>query len=130
MNSPKITFLVNSGPDSIEAVRARGLARRLPPDKTRFLFRDGSRIATGFRWDAELKRDRPDLLYGINTAMPGAALAVWWRRRHGIPYLLDTGDAIHPDSAGLFLRTGRPEFRPPHGEAIRGAYPTSTRPSV
>ncbi len=41
MNSPKITFLVNSGPDSIEAVRARGLARRLPPEKTRFLFRNG-----------------------------------------------------------------------------------------
>ena len=95
MNSPKITFLVNSGPDSIEAVRARGLARRLPPDKTRFLFRDGSRLSTWFRWDAELKRDRPDLLYVLNTAMPGAALAVWWRRRHGIPYLLDTGDAIH-----------------------------------
>lgn len=95
MNSPKITFLVNSGPDSIEAVRARGLARRLPPDKTRFLFRDGSRLSTWFRWDAELKRDRPDLLYVLNTAMPGAALAVWWRRRHGVPYLLDTGDAIH-----------------------------------
>lgn len=95
MNSPKITFLVNSGPDSIEAVRARGLARRLPPERTRFLFRDGSRLATWFRWDAELKRDRPDLLYVLNTAMPGAALAVWWRRRHGIPYLLDTGDAIH-----------------------------------
>ena len=95
MNSPKITFLVNSGPDSIEAVRARGLARQLPPDKTRFLFREGSRLSTWFRWDAELKRDRPDLLYVLNTAMPGAALAVWWRRRHGIPYLLDTGDAIH-----------------------------------
>ena len=95
MNSPKIIFLVNSGPDSIEAVRARGLARRLPPDKTRFLFREGSRLSTWFRWDAELKRDRPDLLYVINTAMPGAALAVWWWKRHGVPYLLDTGDAIH-----------------------------------
>ncbi len=95
MNPPKITFLVNSGPDSIEAVRARGLARRLPPDKTRFLFREGSRLSTWFRWAAELKRDRPDLLYVLNTAMPGAALAVWWRRWHGVPYLVDTGDAIH-----------------------------------
>jgi len=95
VSPPKITFLVNSGPDSIEAVRARGLARKLPPERTRFLFRDGSRLSTWFRWDAELKRDRPDLLYVLNTAMPGAALAVWWKRRHGVPFLLDTGDAIH-----------------------------------
>ena len=95
MISPRVTFLVNGGPDSIEAVRARGLARQLPPERTRFLFREGSRLASWWRWQAELKRDRPDLLYVLNTAMPGAALAIWWKGLHDTPYLLDTGDAIH-----------------------------------
>ncbi|HTH47281.1 MAG TPA: glycosyltransferase [Candidatus Limnocylindria bacterium] len=94
MNAPQILFLVNGGPDSIEAVRARGLARHLS-SSVRFLFREGSRLRSLWRWHRELKRSRPDLVYVLNTALPGAVLAVWWKRVHGLPYLLDTGDAIY-----------------------------------
>ena len=94
MNAPHVVFLVNGGPDSIEAVRARGLAGQLSAS-VRFLFREGSRVASLWRWHRELKRLRPDLVYVLNTALPGALLAVWWRRFHGLPYLLDTGDAIY-----------------------------------
>lgn len=94
MKAPKVTVLVHGGPASIEAVRARGLSRRLPPGDLRILFREGGRMATLRRWHDALRADRPDLLYVLNTALPGAPLAAWWRRVHGLPYLLDTGDVI------------------------------------
>ena len=94
MSPPRVTFLVNAGPHSIEAVRARGLTLSYPADRIQFLFREGSRVSTVRRWHRELRNGRPDLLYVLNTALPGVPLAVWWRRVHGLPYLLDTGDAI------------------------------------
>lgn len=94
MNPPRITFLVNAGPQSIEAVRARGLARRHPADRVQFLFREGGRWASYRRWDQELHRFTPDLIYVLNTALPGVPLACRWSRRKGVPFILDTGDAI------------------------------------
>ena len=95
MKLPDVTLLVHGGPQSIEAIRARGLSRRLPAERVRLLFREGGRRATLERWNQALQAHRPDLLYVLNTAQPGALLAVWWRRRHGLPYLLDTGDVIY-----------------------------------
>ncbi len=94
MKSPRITFLVHGGPGSIEAVRAHGLARRAPPETVRFLFRENSRASTLRAWVRELRRDPPDLLYVLNTALPGVPLAIWKRVISGIPYVLDTGDVI------------------------------------
>lgn len=94
MNSPRVTFLVHGGPNSIEAVRARGLARRLSPERTRFLFREGSRGETAAHWQREVSATSPDLLYVLNTAMPGAVLAPWWRVAQGRRYVADTGDAV------------------------------------
>lgn len=95
MNFPAVTFLVNGSSQSIEAVRARGLARRLPPDRVRFLFREEGRFNSLRQWHTALCQNRPELLYVLNTALPGAALAPWWRVRHGTPYILDTGDAVY-----------------------------------
>lgn len=95
MKLPRVAFLVHGGPGSIEAVRARGLATDYPSDRIRFLWREGSRPATAARWHAELRRDRPDVAYVLNTAMPGAPLACFWRRFHGLPFVLDTGDAVY-----------------------------------
>jgi len=91
---PTVTLLVHGGPRSIEAIRAAGLSRRLPAANVRTLFREGSRLATARRWHADLRAHRPDLLYVLNTALPGALLAAWWSRIHRLPYLLDTGDVI------------------------------------
>jgi glycosyltransferase involved in cell wall biosynthesis len=94
VNAPTVVFLVNGSAGSIEAVRARGLARGLSAS-VHFLFREGNRLGSLWHWHRELGRLRPDLVYVLNTALPGALLAVWWQRRHGLPYLLDTGDAIY-----------------------------------
>lgn len=95
MKPGRVTFLVHGGPSSIEAVRARELSRRAPAGSIEFLFRSPSRAQTSSTWRAELRRLRPDLLYVLNTALPGAPLAVSHRLLHGTPYLLDTGDVIY-----------------------------------
>jgi glycosyltransferase involved in cell wall biosynthesis len=93
MNAPKLALLVNGGPDSIEAVRARGLAQRHPPERLLFLFRDADRRATASRWRDRLESFQPQLLYIVNTALPGIQTAWQWHRR-GVPFILDTGDAV------------------------------------
>lgn len=92
---PRVAFLVHGGPASIEAVRARGLANGYPGDRVRFLWREGSRSQTAVRWQASIRADRPDLLYVLNTAIPGAPLACGWRSLGGLPFVLDTGDAVY-----------------------------------
>ena len=95
MTNPRVLVLVHGKPGSIESVRAQGLARRHPPENLSYLFREGSRKATLSAWNREKKRFRPDLIYVLNTAMPGALLAPWWRTVSGTPFVLDTGDAIY-----------------------------------
>lgn len=91
---PKVTFLVHGGPNSIEAIRARGLARHLPAETTRYGFRSGSRAATAIAWQQEVASHPPDLLYVLNTALPGAVVAPTWSLLRGQRFLLDTGDAV------------------------------------
>ena len=94
MKSPNVTALVHGSRGSIEAIRIRGLSRRLPEDALRLLFREDSRGATAREWNRDLHQHRPDLVYVCNTAVPGAPLAVWSRLTRGVPYVLDTGDAV------------------------------------
>ena len=70
MKAPRITFLVNAGPISIEAVRARGLAQNLPADRVQYLFREGGRWSSYRRWNREIQRFQPEVIYVINTALP------------------------------------------------------------
>lgn len=102
MKVPRITFLVNAGPISIEAVRARGLAQNFPADQVQYLFREGGRWSSYRRWNREIQRFQPEVIYVINTALPGVPLACRWTRRAGIPFILDTGDAI----VEMALRSG------------------------
>jgi glycosyltransferase involved in cell wall biosynthesis len=95
MISPRITFLVHGGPDSPEAVRARGLSQQYPLDRIRILLRTGPRSATARRWRSDLRDFPPDLVYVISTALPGSLLALEARWIHSIPYILDTGDAVY-----------------------------------
>ena len=89
-----VTFLVNGRADGIEAVRAKGLAAKLDPARTRFLYRGRSRFVSAVRWIGALLRHRAQIHYVVNTAMPGALLAVFWWLFFRVPYVLDTGDAI------------------------------------
>ncbi len=95
MTPIRVTFLVNGTPDGVEAVRAHGLARKLDPERTRFLYRQRSRLSSAWRWSGALLKERPDIHYVLNTAMPGSMIALVWRFLFGVPYVLDTGDAIH-----------------------------------
>ena len=94
MTCPRVTFLINGRESGIEAIRARGLARRIPAGQAQFLFRESGRWTTYRRWNAEVAQFKPDVLYVINTAIPGVPVACRRFRRGGIPFVLDTGDAV------------------------------------
>jgi hypothetical protein len=92
---PRVAMLIHGGPQSVEAIRARGLVSALPPDRVLFLYREGSRRETAAHWEKQITDWNPDLLYLLNTAMPGCVIGLkqkWFSRR---PYLLDTGDVIY-----------------------------------
>ncbi|MFN0068460.1 MAG: glycosyltransferase [Limisphaerales bacterium] len=91
---PRLAILVHGKPGGIEAVRACGLAAGWPEDRLLLLYREKDRRETAADWSRRLDEFRPEAVYVLNTAMPGAALAPRWCRRHGVPYLLDTGDVI------------------------------------
>ncbi|MHB8522004.1 MAG: glycosyltransferase [Limisphaerales bacterium] len=93
--APRIAVLVHGRVDSIEAVRARGLAQQYPRERLHYLWRDQSRPRTCRLWQREIRKLSPDLLYVINTALPGALLACWWRWHHQLPFVLDTGDVVY-----------------------------------
>lgn len=95
MNKPRITFLVHGGLGSVAAVRARGLTQQYDSDRVRMLLRTDSRIATARQWLADLHADPPDLIYVLNTGVPGSAIALEERWLRQIPYVLDTGDLIY-----------------------------------
>lgn len=92
---PRTALLIHGGPQSVEAIRARGLVQGLPPESVLLLYREGTRQETCARWEQALTEWKPDLLYLLNTAMPGCALALKWRWLKGTPFLLDTGDVIY-----------------------------------
>ena len=92
MNEPRLAILIHGGPGSIEAYRARGLSRAYPSDKLLLLMRESTRQAAAQQWRRQIKQFSPDLLYVLNLALPGAWLALWWRRVHRLPFILDTGD--------------------------------------
>lgn len=94
MPRPRLAVLVHGSSESVEAVRAHELTKRHPPGKVLVLHRHAGRLATAVAWARDIDRFAPDLIYVINTALPGAPLACWWRIRHGVPFLLDTGDVI------------------------------------
>lgn len=94
-HAPRITFWIHGKPGAVEGIRARALAADLPADNVQWLWRDGGRWATRKHWAAGTRAFRPDLLYVLNTANPGALLASGISRRLRIPYILDTGDAIY-----------------------------------
>lgn len=95
MKEPRIAMLVHGRLDSIEMVRARELTHNQPADHVHFLWREQVDNHTGRRWLKEIRQIKPDLLYAINTAWPGAWLAPLLRATRGLPYVLDTGDVVY-----------------------------------
>ena len=94
MSVPAVSVLVHGGPGSIETVRIRGLVQRHPSEKVQLLFREGGSRRTALNWRRAVESFRPDLLYILNTASPGAILGPLWSVSKSLPYILDTGDAV------------------------------------
>lgn len=92
---PRVAILVHGSASSAAGVRAHGLTISYPPDRILVLPREGSRVRAAREWHRSIRTFAPDVLYVINTAMPGAPLACWWRARTGLPFVLDTGDVIY-----------------------------------
>jgi glycosyltransferase involved in cell wall biosynthesis len=75
--------------------RAESFARRLDCDWTITLtHRDGNKVAAARRMQLALTRGRPDIVYVFDLAVSGAAAAMWHKIRTGVPFVIDTGDAI------------------------------------
>jgi glycosyltransferase involved in cell wall biosynthesis len=70
------------------------LAQQLNPDQVQFLYRTGSKKETASEWQTALDQQQPDLVYVINTALPGVWVAPRWSQKTKRPYVLDTGDVI------------------------------------
>ncbi len=104
MNFPRLAILVHGGPSSIEAVRATGLAMHWPEDRRLFLWRTDPRNRVPLAWWRALRQWTPEVVYVLNTAMPGALLAPLWNRFNHKPYAIDTGDVIHE----MAVRSGVP----------------------
>lgn len=102
MTYPRLAMLIHGKEGSIEWIRAQGLSSRWPADRLLMLGRSSSRGAIAREWWQQIRRWRPDVLYVLNTAMPGALLAPAWKRLTGKPFILDTGDAVYE----MALRSG------------------------
>lgn len=113
MPEAQITVLVHGSPNSIEAVRAQGLTANAEPWNVQILYRTSSRTQTLTEWKSSLQSSPPDILYVVNTAMPGASLAPSWHRRTGRPYILDTGDAVYAMAARSGIGAGALGWRLP-----------------
>lgn len=94
MIAPRIAIIVHGDRDGIEAARARGLTQNYPEERLQFLWRDANRLASAWRWHRQMAAFKPQVLYLINTGMPGALIAVYWWIVHRLPFVLDTGDVI------------------------------------
>lgn len=94
MTPPRLLILVHGAKESAEGERARQLSLNYPGDYLSIHYRGPRQRGAWFAAMRAIRECRPEVLYVMNTAWPGAPLACWLRRLHGLPFLLDTGDAI------------------------------------
>lgn len=100
MTAMRVAFVVNGTPQSAMGVRARGLASGLesgpdPVFQPFFLYRqEGSKWAAAQLLVAELVQIRPDLIYVLDMGVAGVLASLRYRGVSGLPWIIDTGDAI------------------------------------
>lgn len=104
--SLRVLFLVHGGPRAIEAVRVAALAQALPPGSWAVRYREGGAAGTLKAWLREIRRLAPELVYVLNTALPGAVLLPLLGALRGQRYVLDTGDAVFEMAKSSGLNAG------------------------
>jgi glycosyltransferase involved in cell wall biosynthesis len=95
VRQPRVAFVVNGGPHSAMAERAGAFATRLAD---RFdchtVFRTGGKVGALARMVRALAAVAPDVCYVLDLAASGVAAAGAYRHATGVPFVLDTGDAV------------------------------------
>ncbi len=127
----RLAVLVHGGAASVESVRARQLTRDFPAQEVTILHREGPRRRVAVAWYRQLRDQRPDLVYILNTAFPGALVGPLLSARHRIPYVLDTGDVVHEMAreAGLEPLWRLPILKAVESLALRRAHAVVVRGS-
>lgn len=92
---PRIAFVVNGGPESAMAERAKSFADRLSHQfETKLFCRIGGKIAATRSIVSELFGFRPNVCYVLDLAAAGVVAAGLYRSLSSCPFILDTGDAV------------------------------------
>ncbi len=92
---PIVAFVVNGGPESAMAERAAAFAARLTDHyECRTILRTGGKLGATGRMVRALAAARPDVCYVLDVAFGGVTAAGIYRHATGIPFVVDTGDAI------------------------------------
>jgi glycosyltransferase involved in cell wall biosynthesis len=92
---PRLVFLANGDSGSAAAERARAFAQRLRPEfDASVILRSPGRLRGLRVMLAELRRQRPNLLWVVDLAATGILAAAIQRRFSGTPWVTDTGDDI------------------------------------
>src|SRR5256714_3622433 len=91
-----VAFVVNGVRESAMGHRARALGARLRGRyRVRVAYREGNRAAALFRFFVFLRRARPCAVYVFDMAYSGVLAAWAYRTLTGVPFVVETGDAIY-----------------------------------
>ncbi|MEG3435927.1 glycosyltransferase [Pannus brasiliensis CCIBt3594] len=104
----KLMYFINGSEASAAGIRARSLARWLPPDwQIRFLYRSTPKWKSILPFLDAARQFRPDIIYVMDTAYTGVLAAYAAKKLFGCKFLTDTGDAAYElaRSAGTYSRT-------------------------
>lgn len=90
----RVAFVVNGGPDSAMAGRARAFADRIDEFDIRIVFRTGGKLRAVGRMVRELVAVRPAACYVFDLGAAGVVAAGLYKHLTGVPFIVDTGDAV------------------------------------
>lgn len=90
----RLAFIVNGGPNSPMAERARAFARHIPRHNIRIAYRSPRKVASIFTFLWFLLRTHPRVTYVFDISYSGFIAAALYRLAIGNQLVIDTGDAI------------------------------------
>ncbi|PLS01513.1 glycosyltransferase [Neobacillus cucumis] len=103
----KIAIIINSNRGSALCQRAKGLFSNLENEYSiYYLYRNGNRLQSIYSFLKELYELKPDIMYVLDTAIPGATSAIIYKLFFNTSYIIDTGDLGYE----LAVTRGRPSW--------------------
>lgn len=90
----RVAFIVNGGPNSAMAERARAFARHISTHQIRIAYRSPRKIASIFTFLWFLLRTHPRVTYVFDISYSGIVAAALYRLAIGNRLVIDSGDAI------------------------------------